>query len=597
MRPFFYGSVVLALAACSSASSRSVDRTPAPAAALRQADAGRRITAIADSYYQSFLNARPLRAFAAGAPDAALDRVDDNSLAGLARWQQQENTWLAELRTISPSNLAAGSEAVTYHVVRHVLESSIARRICRDELWPARQQGGPQQLPTLVAMLQPVGTTELRRQAIARFRALGPYIDTSIGNLRHGVRQGYTSPRLNVDAVIEQLDGLLAVPADSSPMLMMAQRDSAPQFRQALVTVLQEDLYPALERYRHYLRSEYQPVARESPSISAIPGGDACYRARLRDFTTLDLSAAAIHKLGLEEMERTEAETRLIARRRFDTIDLPALFERLRADTQFKFAGRQEVVDSAEAALRRVRPRLKRMFGRLPRAEMVVDPCLPFEEKSGCPNSYVAAAQDGSRPGRWRVNTSPDRASRVDLEAIAFHEGYPGHHFQFTLAQERGQAHPLTRITYLSGFGEGWGLYSEQLANEMGAYSGDVAQLGRLSLSAWRAARLVVDTGLHAFGWSRDRAIAYMLAHTALPRQAAISEVDRYIINPGQATAYLVGRIEIQRLRSEAERRLGSRFDLRSFHDRLLANGSIPLSFLRQQIERWIASELSRAGR
>jgi uncharacterized protein (DUF885 family) len=221
---------------------------------------------------------------------------------------------------------------------------------------------------------------------------------------------------------------------------------------------------------------------------------------------------------------------------------------------------------------------------------MIVDPCLPFEEASGCPNSYLAAAHDGSRPARWRINTSPVRASRVDLEAIAFHEGYPGHHLQIALAQEQSGAHPVSRLLSNSGFSEGWGLYSERLANEMGVYSGDLAQLGRLSNGAFRAARLVVDPGLHVLGWSRNRAIEYMLTHTAVPAQGIAAEVDRYIINPGQATAYMLGRVEIERLRRAAETRLGKAFDVRAFHDRVLQNGNVPLPLLRRQIEAWLDS-------
>jgi uncharacterized protein (DUF885 family) len=287
-------------------------------------------------------------------------------------------------------------------------------------------------------------------------------------------------------------------------------------------------------------------------------------------------------------MERIETEMRPIAQRRFGTSDLPALYERLRSP-DFMFASRGEVLDSATAALARVKAQLPRWFGKLPRAEMILDPCQPFEEESGCPNSYLAPAQDGSRPGRWRINTSPKRASRVDLEATAFHEGYPGHHLQVALAQER-DAHPVTRLLGNSAFGEGWGLYTERLANDMGVYSGDLAQIGRLSASAMRAARLVVDPGIHVLGWSREKAIDYMLGHTVLSRQGATSEVDRYIINPGQATAYMIGRIEIERLRAKAQSRLGERFDIKAFHDHVLENGNVPLRVLRKEIEAWIDS-------
>jgi uncharacterized protein (DUF885 family) len=566
------------------ASFSSAARPPAE----RPASASR-VIAVADDYYRSFLKVRPLTAFIRGIPNAPLDGMDDNSLAGIERWRGQEDRWLAELRALDPAALA-GQEALLYQLLHETLTSSVATRVCHNELWPVSQNGGVQQLPTTLAGLQPVGSSEHRARALSRYRLLERYFDNGVAALRVGMKKGYTSPLVNVAAVVKQLDVLLTVPPDSSPVLRLAERDSTPDFRKALVGVVRGNLYPALRRYREFLSAEYLPRARTSTAISEIPGGRTCYRTRVRAFTTLDIAPDAIHQLGLEEMARVETEMRAIAQRRFGTSDLPALFDRLRTAPELKFVSRAEVLDTARAALERVRAQLPRWFGRLPRAELILDACLPFEEESGCPNSYIPAAQDGSRPGRWRINTSPVRASRVDLEAIAFHEGYPGHHLQTALAQEQSGAHPVSRLLTNSGFGEGWGLYSERLANEMGVYSGDLAQLGRLSSAAFRAARLVVDPGLHVLGWSRDRAIEYMLAHTAIPAQGAASEVDRYIINPGQATAYMLGRMEIERLRQAAETRLGKAFDASAFHDRVLQNGNVPLPQLRRQIEAWLDS-------
>jgi uncharacterized protein (DUF885 family) len=573
------------LAACSAGASAP----PAPAPDS--------VDAVADEFYQAFVEQRPLSAFFSGVPEAALDRYNENSLTALALWRGREDGWLARLRAIPESSLAGKPERVTYAVLRTALESAAGRRVCRDELWGVSQQGGPQQLPGRLATSQPVGTRELRAQALARYRGFGPFLDVEIANLREGVRQGYLAPRIAVEEVIEQIDGLLAPPPDRSPMLALAQRDSAPGWRDSVSAVLRDGVYPALSRYGAYLRQEYLPKARVETAIAALPRGADCYRARVRSFTTLDLDPEAIHRTGLEQIERLEAEAKPIARRLFGTADMPAVWRRLREDPAMRFSSRAEVLDTANAALARARAALPKWFGRLPRAEMIVDPCLRFEEKSGCPNSYTPAAQDGSRPARWRINTSPERASRVDLEAIGFHEGYPGHHLDLSLAQERAGAHPVTRILGNSGYSEGWGLYAEELAKEMGLYSGDIAELGRLSSAAFRAARLVVDPGLHLLGWSRERAIDYMLAHAVLSREAATSEVDRYIINPGQATAYMTGRLEILRLRAEAERRLGDRFDIRAFHDRVLGAGRVPLLFLRAEVERWIAAEGGGASR
>jgi uncharacterized protein (DUF885 family) len=233
---------------------------------------------------------------------------------------------------------------------------------------------------------------------------------------------------------------------------------------------------------------------------------------------------------------------------------------------------------------------MAKWFGRLPQGDVIVDPCLPFEEKSGCPNSYVPG--DGKRPGRWRINagvTPPE--PRLPLEGTAFHEVIPGHHLQIAIAAEREGAHPITRHLFFSGFTEGWALYAERLAGEMGLYSSDSTRFGDLGNQALRAARLVVDPGLAVLGWSRQQAIDYMMAHVPASRAGVESEVDRYIADPGQATAYMIGRLEIEQLRREAERRLGNRFDIREFHDRVLESGSVPLSFLRAHIEAWLASQ------
>lgn len=580
------------LGACSARPSGSDSPRP-PALPGTDAAIGR-VHPLADAYYRAYLEARPLSAFHNGITEVALDRLDENEPAARRRWEAHEDAWLARLREIPPTALGRSPERITYAVLRTALEAAIARRACRDQLWNVTQQGGVQQAPAVIAAIQPVGTAERRARALVRFRAFAPYLEVEVDNLRQGVRQGYTAPRIAVEQVIEQLDGLLATGPERSPVLRLAERDAAAGFRDSVTAVVRESLHPALARYRDFLRREYLPRARVETAVTAMPNGAQCYRARLEGYITLPLEPEAVHRMGLEQMARIEAEARPLALRLFGTDDMPAVYRQLREDPALRFASRQEVVDTANAVLERARAALPHWFGRLPRARMIVDPCLPYEEMSGCPNSYSAPALDGSRPGHWRINTSPERASRVDLESIAFHEGYPGHHLDRSLAQERPDAHPVTRILGNSGFSEGWGLYAEQLADEMGLYSGDLAQLGRLSSAAFRAARLVVDPGLHALGWSREQAIEYLLAHSVKSPESARSEVDRYIVNPGQATAYMIGQLEITRLRAEAERRVGTAFDVREFHDRVLGNGRVPLPFLREEMEGWIRS---RGGR
>jgi len=561
-----------------------------PAAVPVSGTPAARMTQLADEIWRVVLDDNPTYGTFLGLPGARHDRLNDNSLAAAQRQDSLTDAWLERLGQIPAESLTGRPEAVTYGDVRELLEAGRQSRVCRQELMPLSQLSGWQNAFAYLAQIQPVGTPEARAAALARWRRIPAYLDTEIANLREGVRLGYTVPKGNVRVILEQLDQLLAAPAAASPLAAPARRDSTPEFRAEMLQVVEREINPAIRRYRDYLAGSYLSAARETIAVGALPNGAACYRALVRTYVTLDLEPRAIHQLGLEQMRRIEDEMGVIARRTFHTDDVHGLLQRLRTDSQYTFRTREEMVDVATRAIARAKAAAPRWFGRTPTADMIVDPCQPFEEKSGCPGSYVPAAEDGSHPARYRINLrDPTHQPRATAEATAFHEGIPGHHFQLSLARERPEAHPLTRFVPLSGFSEGWGLYAEQLAEEMGLYSSDLDRMGRLSNDALRAARLVVDPGMHVLGWSREQAIEYMAAHTAESRQAIESEVDRYIISPGQATAYMVGRLEIERLRQEAERRLGRAFDIRAFHDRVLENGSVPLPLLRENVERWIA--------
>lgn len=566
------------------------------ATATGRADAVRRVTALADEYWAGFIQAFPLATLFYGVPDTPGDRTGDNSLAAVRAWERKEDRWLDQLSHVSAAALEGQPEGATYGVLRETLEASRQGRVCRPELLPLNQQNGWQIGLPVIAQIQPVGTPKLRAAALRRWHDVARYVDTEIANLREGLRLGYTQPRGNAQSVVEQLNDLLKLPADRSPFAGLAGRDSAPGFRDSVVSIVRREILPAATRYRDFLVSEYIPRARVSTELSALPDGADCYRARVRQYTTADKDARAIHRLGLEQIAALEAEARPMAQRTFGTSDLPALYRRLRTDTAHTFKSREELIGTAESAVARGKQAMGKWFGRLPRADVIVDPCLAFEEKSGCPNSYVPG--DGKRPGRWRINAATvPPTPRGTIEATAFHEVIPGHHLQIAIAQEREGAHPITRYLFFSGFSEGWALYAERMAQEMGLYSSEEQQLGELGSQALRAARLVVDPGLAVLGWSRRQAIDYMAAHVPEAQGYLESEVDRYIADPGQATAYMIGRLEIERLRREAEARLGKQFDIRQFHDRLLENGSVPLSFLRSHVEAWLAGRSRQAMR
>lgn len=585
----------LALAACATAAQPAMGQTPS--ASTAHADSlARLVNSLADQVLQQVLTRNPEIVTYIGLPGMSHDRVTDNSLAALARYEAEDDAFYARVLAIDPEPLLGREEYITLGFLREAAQSGEQGRVCRNELWSGVNQmfGWSTNLARL-AQVQPVGTDALRAQALTRWRALPPTIDTEIANLREGLRQGYTAPRVNVRRVIEQMELLLAGAPAESPFASPAQRDSTPAFRAELQGVVANELYPAIRRYRDFLVNEYLPASREAVGIVGNPAGQDCYRAAVRSFTTLDVPAQEIHEIGLREMAKIQAEMRTIAERSFNTSDVPALLERFRTDPQYLFRSREEIVAYATAAIDRARVVMPRYFGRMPKSDVVVEPYLEFEERSAPGASYETPSEDGTRPGRYRINTyKPEEQTRVGIESTAFHESIPGHHLQLAIAQERTGVHMVTRFAGNSGFSEGWGLYSERLADEMGLFSSDLDRMGLLSNEALRAARMVVDPGLHVLGWTREQAIDYMLRHTAENRQAVENEVDRYIGWPGQATAYMLGNLEIRSLREMAERELGSRFDIRVFHDKVLEDGTVTLPMLRAKIERWVAAEKAR---
>lgn len=593
----------LGLAACGSANSpaagapQPLDSTTSPVS--DDVAAAQQVTALADEYWKDLIQTFPLYGVFFGVPETPNDRLGNNSLSTVHAWERKEDRWRHRVDAIDQTSLSGRPEEITYGVLRETLEASRQQRVCHAEYWPLNQQSGLQIGLPLLSELQPLGSDELRRAALARWRDMPRYIDTEIVSLREGLRRGYTLPQANARSVVEQLDALLKFSPAESPFAAVTRRDSSPEFKTAIVRIVAEEIVPALRRYREFLTAEYIPKARTATAITALPKGEECYRARVRGYATADLPPQAVHQLGLQEMRRLDTEISTIGQRLFGTSEVPKLIARLRDDRQLRFKSRDELVRTAEQAIARAKTAMPQWFGRVPKANLIVDPCLPHEEKKGCPNSYLPGTIDGKRPGRWRINAGdPTEQPRASMEGTAFHEGIPGHHLQVTLAQERADVHPLTQYSFFSGFGEGWALYAERLADEMGLYSSDLDRIGDAGGGqALRAARLVVDPGLHVLGWSRQQAIDYMLAHVPEPREYIESEVDRYIADPGQATAYMIGRLEIERLRRDAEKRLGSRFDIRAFHDRVLENGAVPLTMLKTHIEKWVESQAASAAR
>jgi len=360
--------------------------------------------------------------------------------------------------------------------------------------------------------------------------------------------------------------------------------------------VVEAGVRPAYIRYRALLADEILPRARgpKKVGVGHVPGGMGCYKARIGEYTGLDLSPAELHKLGLREIERINREMVELGRSLFgkDGANLSALVRVLRTDRALYFETPQEIVAAAEKALAAAKARMPDFFGRLPRADCVVVPIPDYEAPFTTIAYYREPHFDGSKPGEYFINIyEPEVRPRFEMQALTFHESIPGHHLQIALGQEQARLPAFRRFLGSTAFVEGWALYTERLADEMKLYSGDLDRMGMLSYDAWRASRLVVDTGVHAMGWTREQAEAFMREHTALTEQNIRNEVDRYISWPGQALAYKIGQLEIVRLRREAEAELGSRFDLRRFHDLVLENGAVTMPVLGGEVRRWIDAE------
>jgi uncharacterized protein (DUF885 family) len=547
-----------------------------------------RARALADAYLEGWFARNPDQGTYYGVPGRRHDELPDNSLEGLAAWQQKEDAWLTEARAIDPAAIQSGSLKATYAIVREAVEGSIGTRICRFELWPVSQMTGWHVQFGYLVTIQPVGTGEGRTEALARWGVLPKYIDREIANLREGITRGYLAPKLNVRIVIAQLETLIGQ-ADT-PFLSPASRDEDAVFKQSFTAVVRDQLTPAFKRYRDFLEREYLPAARDEIAIASNPAGVGCYAAAVRAHSSLAVPARQVHELGLREVDRLMKEMGAIAEQSFNTSNVKALLERLRTDRQYLFKGRQELIGYSTAALARAKAAAPDWFGLLPKSDVRIEPYPAYRERNA-PNEYNTPAEDGSRPGLFYISAyQAEKKSRAPIESTAFHETIPGHHLQNAIALERKEIHAVGRYLGSSGYGEGWALYAEALADEMKLFSSDVDRLGMLSSQAFRAVRLVVDSGMHVFGWGRQQAIDYMLAHTTETPDDVAAEIDRYVIWPGQATAYMLGMLEIQRLRTEAQQKLGPRFDIKAFHDRVLEDGAVPLGYLTEKIRDWIAA-------
>ncbi len=546
------------------------------------------VDALADRFWEAFLERNPAWATMFG-DERYDDRLDDPSPVGRAREIGALDELDRDAAALASLDLPT-EDRVTLDILRVI--SHMRREYHTHRLWQMDgidQMAGPQTLPTDLARFQRVDTPERLGRLIARLDAYPAYMAAVADNIRAGSRAGRTAARPVVERTITQTRREVEAPTEAFALLA-AHPELDPEGRAALAAAIERDVRPALTTFLALLEG-YLPDTREGEGVCWLPDGEAVYRYAILASTTLDETPESLHAYGLERIAALDAERARIARG-LGFEDAVACRASLETDPANYVADPAQLVRLAKAQVSRAFAAAPGWFGQLPSADCEVMPVEAHQEQEAPPAFYFPPALDGSRPGRYYINTYQPRSRPLHrLAATTFHEATPGHHFQIALEAELVGLNAFRRLgSRLGGmaYAEGWGLYAERLADEMGLYADDRERFGMLDSEAWRAARLVVDTGIHAFRWTRQQSIEFLRAAAGLSQLEAETETDRYIGWPGQALAYMTGQREIEGLRRQLAERDGARFDLRAFHDQVIGHGSLPLATLRRELPRWV---------
>jgi uncharacterized protein (DUF885 family) len=556
------------------------------------ADPNTAVTELADRFWEGVLERSPITATIYG-DERYDDRLPDLGPDGRAADEAAYRETLEAARAIPADGLDPES-VITRDMLIIVSENQLEALEKKEYQLAVDHMNGPQTLPAEIAQYQRADTAERLGKLLTRYERFGEMIEQHIGTLAEGIGDGRTSAVVPVRRAIEQIERMLATPVEQSPSVTLAQVDD--EARARLTEATRDEIYPALSRLRDYLADEYERHARQQPGILATPGGEEAYALAIRMATTVSLSPQEVHEFGLEDLAHIEAEKDEIARR-LGHADRFALARALADDPSNHTDEPDAIVRLATDQTERAWAVAPSYFGRLPSANCIVKPVEAYREQESPPAFYMPPSLDGTRQGQYYINTfQPHERQLHKIASITFHEATPGHHFQIGIEMElkglpafRTLGSRMVGVAYV----EGWGLYTERLADEMGLYASDPERLGMLDAQSFRAARLVVDSGLHSMGWDRERAIAFMHERGSLPPVDAAIEVDRYTVWPGQALAYKVGQREIERARAEVADAMGERFDLRTFHDEVLGHGSVPLATLRREILGWVEAAVS----
>ena len=508
------------------------------------------------------------------------DRYDDASRAAEDARVAESRDFAARAAAIPDDGLSL-QDRITRDVVAFQASSGADLAECRLAELAVNPVFGPQVDVALTVPNLALPTVEVAEAMVPKLRGIGQHLRDVAQRHREGVASGRTPARFAVELTLPQLDAWLATPPAQDPLLNTAPPPDGLEvdaWRERLQTAVERSVRPAVQELRDVLADEVLPHVRpdEHCGLSWLPDGEQTYATSLVANTTTSLGAQQIHELGLEQIAKLGDEYRRLGAEVLGTSDVPTIYERLRTDPALRHDDVGEILAACETAFERARAEMPQWFNRLPKAD-----CAIKTTDQGALGFYYPPADDGSRGGVFYVNTSdPSAWGRFEIEALSYHEGIPGHHLQLAIASELTDLPALRRHTIFNAYAEGWGLYTERLADEMGLYSTPTDRLGMLTMDSMRACRLVVDTGLHALGWSRQQAIDYMVANSPMSVSNVTNEVNRYAVWPGQACGYMIGRLEILRIRAEARDRQGDSFDIREFHDAVLDSGSLPLGVL-----------------
>ena len=523
------------------------------------------------------------------------DKLNDASYEAIINRQEKATKLLEKIKKINRSSLSLDDQ-LNYDLFLNSILFGIEGNVYLSYLMPISQMGGIQIGFAGISDYMPFKSVTDYENYISRMRAFPTKVDQTIDLMKRGIESGWVPPRIVLDAVPEQIKTQFDRQVEDSPLFrpFIDFHESIPLVEQGrlseeLKAVLKNDVFLAYENLHMFFTEHYLPNCRETIACADFPNGNDYYQYLIKSYTTTELKAREIHNIGLKEVQRIKDEMKEVIKRADFEGSFDEFLTFLKSDSRFYFETEDELLDAYRVICKKADAQLPRFFGRLPRLTYGVKAIPEYQAPASPTAYYYSGSQKAGRPGYFMANTHKlETRPKYEMEALSIHEAVPGHHLQISLAQELEDIPMFRRHGGYTAFIEGWGLYSEKLAEEMGFYDDPYSKFGQLTYEMWRACRLVVDTGMHAFGWTREQAIEYMSKNTAKTGNDIQVEIDRYIAWPGQALAYKIGELKILELRNRAEKKLGARFNIRDFHDVVLGDGAVPLDVLEMHINQYI---------